>query len=522
VARDTKTPARRGAPAPGAGPRGASLAAPFRARCGPDQGGTTISILVIDVGTSSVRAAIVRPDASVEHVHRFPLPPNVPMPGLVEFDPVAMAAAVQAVAEHALEDGGPVDAVGVTAQRASAIAWDSRTGLPLGPGLGWQDLRTVGTCLELQAEGIRFLPSESATKFAWLLDQVGPDERDHAKLGTVDSWLAWQLSRGALHITDPSNAAVTGLFGLDGPGWGREAIERLGLPPTALPAIVDSSGPLGAATSLPGGPPLCALIGDQQASMVGQGCTRPGLAKATFGTGAMLDVCLGETRPGFSARGEGGCFPIIAWQRGGRLTWGVEGIMLAAGTAIDWLVEDLGLISSPAESEAVAAACPDTGGVVAVPALLGFGTPQWDFGARGALFGLTRGTGRPEVVRAVLEGVAHSGADLLEAAERDAGLDIGHLRIDGGMSANRVFVQALADACGRPVEVSPQLEATTLGAGLLAGLATGAWGSLDELATIWSPRAVVEPSDRPAERDRWRRATERAGQWYPELSALSF
>ena len=231
-----------------------SLAAPFRARCGPDQGGTTISILVIDVGTSSVRAAIVRPDASVEHVHRFPLPPNVPMPGLVEFDPVAMAAAVQAVAEHALEDGGPVDAVGVTAQRASAIAWDSRTGLPLGPGLGWQDLRTVGTCLELQAEGIRFLPSESATKFAWLLDQVGPDERDHAKLGTVDSWLAWQLSRGALHITDPSNAAVTGLFGLDGPGWGREAIERLGLPPTALPAIVDSSGPLGAA-HLPSGRP---------------------------------------------------------------------------------------------------------------------------------------------------------------------------------------------------------------------------------------------------------------------------
>jgi glycerol kinase len=196
--------------------------------------------------------------------------------------------------------------------------------------------------------------------------------------------------------------------------------------------------------------------------------------------------------------------------------------MLAAGSAVDWLVEDLGLISSAAESEAVASACQDTGGVVAVPALLGFATPQWDFGARGALFGLTRGSGRAEVVRAVLEGVAHSGADLLEAAEQDAGLEIGHLRVDGGMTANAVFLQALADACARPVEVSPQLEATTLGAGFLAGLATGAWKHLDDVAAAWSPRAVIAPSGRPAERDRWRRATERVGGWYPELSALEF
>ena len=336
----------------------------------------------------------------------------------------------------------------------------------------------------------------------------------------MDSWLAWQLSEGTLHITDASNAAVTGLYGLD--GWRPEALARLGIPIGTLPTVVDSTGGLGRATALPGSPPLCALIGDQQASLVGQGCTRPGLAKATFGTGAMLDVCLGKTRPGFDIRGPAGCFPIVAWQRHGEPTWGVEAIMLAAGTAVDWLVEDLGLLDSAAESEAVAAACEDTGGVVAVPAVLGYGTPQWDFGARAALFGLTRGTGRSEVVRAVLEGIAHSGADLLEAAERDAGFDIGHLRIDGGMSANRVFVQALADACNRPVEVSPELEATTLGAGLLAGLATGAWASLDDVAATWSPRAVVEPSGRPAGRDRWRRATERAAAWYPDLSALSF
>jgi glycerol kinase len=315
---------------------------------------------------------------------------------------------------------------------------------------------------------------------------------------------------------------VTGLLNLDGRGWRREAVERLGLPATALPAVVDSYGQLGAATALPHAPPLCALVGDQQASLAGQGCTRPGLAKATFGTGAMLDVCVGETRPAFATRADGGCFPIIAWQRHGQLTWGVEAIMLAAGTAVDWLVDDLQVIATAAESEAVAARCEDTDGVVAVPALLGFATPQWDLGARGAVFGLTRGSGRPELVRAVLEGVAHSGADLLEAAERDAGLDIGHLRIDGGMSANGVFVQALADACGRRIEVSSELEATALGAGLLAGLATGAWTSLDDIAATWSPRAVVEPSGKPAERERWRRATEQAGRWYPELSALSF
>jgi glycerol kinase len=476
---------------------------------------------VIDVGTSSVRAAIVRPDATVDHVHRHPLPPEVPMPGLVEFDPAAMAAAAVQVACQALAAGGPVEVLGVTAQRASAVAWDDRNGTPIGPGLGWQDLRTAGTCLELQADGLRLSPSESATKFSWLIQQASPDQRDHLKLGTVDSWLTWHLTSGALHVTDATNAAVTGLCDPQG-GWDPARLQRLGIPPASLPRIVDSTGLLGPATALPGAPVLGALAGDQQASLVGQGCTRPGLAKATFGTGGMLDLCLGATPPGFNVRGAGGCFPIVAWQRHGTLTWGVEAIMLTAGTAVDWLVEDLGLLGSAAESEEVAGSCQDTGGVVAVPAFLGFGTPQWDFGARAALFGLTRGSGRAEIVRAVLEGVAHSGADLLEAAERDSGLGIGQLRVDGGMAANRVFLQGLADACDRPIEVSPQLEATTLGAGFLAGLATGAWQDLDEIAATWKPRIVVEPSGRPANRDGWRRATEQAAGWYPELSAIQF
>ena len=195
---------------------------------------------------------------------------------------------------------------------------------------------------------------------------------------------------------------------------------------------------------------------------------------------------------------------------------------MPAGTAVDWLVEDMQLISGPAESEELAASCEDTGGVVMVPALLGYGTPQWDFGARGALFGLTRGTTRAHIVRAVLEGVAHSGADLLEATERDTGLRIAALRVDGGMSANRVFIQALADACGRPVEVSRELEATTVGAGYLAGMATGVWSGTEEIAGAWSPKAVVDPSGRDPGRDRWRSAVERAGQWYPELSGITF
>jgi glycerol kinase len=477
-----------------------------------------LTVLVIDVGTSSVRASVVRPDSSVELVRRRPLPPESPAPGLVEFDPGAMAAAALDVAGEVLASCTEIETVGVTTQRASAVAWDARSGKPAGPGLGWQDLRTVGTCLELQANGFRFSPSESATKFAWLASQAS----GNVLLGTVDSWIAWNLTGGQAHITDATNAGVTGLYDARTGGWQPDALEALGLSEDRLPRIVDSTGYLAVVSALPGNLRLCSLVGDQQASLVGQGCTRPGLAKATFGTGGMLDVCLGPTPPAAGVRTSHGCFPIVAWQQSGDVTWGSEAIMLAAGTAVDWLVEDLGILSSSAESEAVASACEDSEGVVMVPALLGMGTPQWDFGARGAIFGITRGTTRAHVVRAVLEGVAHTGADLLEASEGDTGLSIETLRVDGGMSANAVFVQALADACGRPIEVSPQLEATTLGAGYLAGIATGAWSGTDDIAAAWKPKEVIEPSGRDSGRERWKRAVERAAQWYPELSAISF
>ncbi|MDQ2728787.1 MAG: FGGY-family carbohydrate kinase [Actinomycetota bacterium] len=474
------------------------------------------------MGTSSVRGSIVLADGTVETVARRPLPPSLPAAGLVELDPDALAAAVLDVARAALEHGGPVDGVGVTAQRASVIAWDAATGKALGPGISWQDLRTAGTCLELRGEGIRLSPSESATKAAWLIDTYAPERGRDVRVGTVDTWVTWCLSGGAAHVTDPTNAAVTGLFDPIQRRWKPDLIERLAIPETALATIVDSSGPAAEASALPGSPPICGIAGDQQASLIGQGCTKPGLAKATFGTGAMLDMCTGGERPGFGDRGGSGCFPIVAWSRHGQLSWGVEAIMLTAGSAVDWLVEDLELLTDAAQSEEVAARCDDTGGVVVVPAFLGLATPAWDFGARAIVAGLTRGSGRPELVRAVLEGVAHQGADLLDAAEADAGVSVGALRVDGGMTANAVFVQALADTCNRPIEVSAELEATTLGVGYLAGLAVGTWANEDDIAAAWSPRVVVEPSGRNVERDRWRRSVDDARSWYPELTALKF
>jgi glycerol kinase len=288
-----------------------------------------------------------------------------------------------------------------------------------------------------------------------------------------------------------------------------------------LPRVVDSSGIVGTAGALDGSPPIAALAGDQQASLIGQGCVRPGLAKITFGTGAMLDVCVGADRPVSARQGRHGTFPIVAWRHQGATTWGVEAIMLAAGANVEWLRDDLGVIDTAEQSHEVAAGCETSEGVTYVPALLGLGTPQWDYGARGTLLGITRGTGRPQLVRAVLEGVAQRGADLVEAAEADTGLSLPRLRVDGGMSDNPTFVQAVADACQRPVEVSPEREATTLGAGFLAGLAVGTWSDWDDLATTWRPRAVVEPS-RSLDRDRWRDALQRASGWEPDLSAINF
>jgi len=486
------------------------------------------SLLVVDVGTSGVRAAIVRPDATIDHVHHAPVLPSTPAPGIVEVDAEAIASAVVELASAALADGGPVSGVGIANQRATTVVWDRTTGRPVAPGIGWQDLRTVGTCLALQADGVRLAPNMSATKLAAILDAVDPGRDGSANLcfGTIDTWVAWTLSGGSLHVTDTTNAGVTGLVNPDTIAWDADVLDKLGIPQSMLPTIVDSCGVVGAAEVLLGAPPIGGLCGDQQASLVGQGCTRPGRAKATFGTGGMLDLCTGWEPPAAAGRGASGTFGIVAWSRAGRRAWGVEAVMLSAGTCVEWLRDDLGVLASAEESSRVAAACSNSGDVWFVPALLGMGTPVWDFGARGTLLGITRGTGRAELVRAVLEGVAHRGADLLEAAEADSGMQVGALRIDGGMSANDVFVDALSEAAGRPIEVSPFPEATTLGAGFLAGIAVGTWRDEDDAAAAYSPGRTVEPrtaeADRRRSRQRWGEARSRALETIPELSGIAF
>jgi glycerol kinase len=477
-------------------------------------------ILVVDVGTSSARAAVVDADAQLVTEQRAPLLPDSPAPGLVEFDAAAMADAALDLARRALADAGPVQGVGIANQRASTVVWDRATGVPVAPAIGWQDLRTVGRCLELRAGGLKVAPSFSATKLEAILDAVDPDRERDLAFGTVDSWLAWTLSEGALHVIDATNAQVTALRSAANDTWDATRIGTLRIPEHVLPAVVDSSGVVGAATALPGAPPIAGILGDQQASLLGQGCVRAGDAKITFGTGGMLDLVLGPERPAFADHhSSAGCFPIVTRRTGGHDTWGAEALMLAAGTNVEWLRDDLHLITTADESDSVAAACAATGDVWYVPALLGLGTPHFDYGARGTLLGLTRGTGRAEVVRAVLEGIAHRGADLVDAAVADTGIVIDALHVDGGMAGNTTFVQALADATQRVVEVAPVREATMLGAAFAAGAALGVWSSDDDIAATWRPARRVEPG-RPLDRDRWQEAVARSTAWIPELSTI--
>jgi glycerol kinase len=486
-------------------------------------------MLVIDVGTTGLRAAVVDDTLTIRALEYRPCPPMTPAPGLVEFDGAAMAASLLDAAHTALAAASePVVAVGITNQRASTLLWDRNTGEPLAPGLGWQDLRTVGDCIMAKIEhGWSVAPNQSSTKAGWLLANTPGLEGRDLCIGTVDSWIAWTLSEGALHVSDQTNASATtnGLRVVDGSSWNTEICAAFGVPESVLPTVVDSVGVIGHATALDGAPPIAAMLGDQQASLIGQSCVRPGRAKITFGTGGMLDVCTDTGTPGGAHRHEAGTYPLPLWSIAGEITWGVEAIMLSAGTNVEWLRDDLGLITSSAESHDVAAMCDDTDGVVYVPALLGLGTPKWDYGARGTLLGITRGTGRAHVVRAVLDGVAHRGADLIEAARADSGIDIHTVRIDGGMSANPTFVQALADAADCPIEVSPVAEATTIGAAFMAGLGVGVFSDLDDLDELWRPARVVEPTDSASHgsrRERWADALGRAGGWHGDLSALEF
>jgi glycerol kinase len=480
-----------------------------------------VSVLVIDLGTTTIRSSILDEVGNVTASRSRHFPPHRPRPGVAEFDPNDLARSVLELSREVLQHSGGVRAVGIATQRASTVLFDPASGKAVGPGLGWQDQRTVGRCIALQQQGVRLSPNQSATKLAYLLEQFGGDAPSQLRFATLDTWIAWTLSEGACHVTDATNAAVTGLVDDNATGWDLERCAILGVDPELLASIVDSSGIVGTATALPGAPPITALIGDQQASLIGQGCLSPGTAKVTFGTGGMLDACIGDERPTFATRGEQGTFPIVTRQLNNHRSWGVEAILLSAGSCIEWLRDGLGIIEQAADTDAIAAGVRDAGGVSFVPAFGGYGTPLWDFGARGTLTGLDGATTKAEVLRAVLEGIANAGADLLLAVESDTGLCIPELRVDGGMAANSTFLQLLANATGRPIAKSSLLEATTRGAGFLAGLAVDMWASLESTAALVAPAEIIQPVRR-ADRERWLDARERAGRVVPFLSALEF
>lgn len=483
---------------------------------------------MVDIGTSGLRAGVIRQDGSLNFLNYESCRPDTPAPGLVEFDPQKMAEAVLRVCHATINECSKtdkIDAVGITNQRASTVMWSKTTGKPLGPALGWQDLRTVTQCISAAAEHqIKLAPNQTATKAAWMIQQYVVAKNldlNDVRIGTVDSWIASVLSNNELHITDSTNAGATGLCSLDATTWSDRICDLLKVDINLLPQIVKSTGIIGNATALPGSPPIAALVGDQQSSLIGQGCVAVGKTKITFGTGGMLDVFTGDVGPTRMVRSENGSYPIVAYSDAKTTHWAAEAIMLSAGTNIDWLRDDLQIISTSQESHDVASTVDDSGGVVFVPALFGLGTPHWDYGARGTLLGLTRGTTRAHIVRAVLEGIAHRGADMLEAVVADTKLSISTLRIDGGMSRNPTFVAALANTTGLNVEVSPVVEATTLGAAFLAGIATGVWESIDQATQTQKPTKIVTPNA-TTNRAQWHEAIGRSRGWIAPLSSLNF
>lgn len=487
-----------------------------------------MSVLVIDIGTSGLRAGIVRNDGTLHFLNYESCRPDTPAAGLVEFDAQKLADATLRVCNLTIEQSRKTDkivAVGITNQRASTVIWSKSTGKPFGPALGWQDLRTIGECITASNEnGIKLAPNQTATKAAWMLKHyidANKIEHQDVRIGTVDSFIAATLSNNQLHVTDSSNASVTGLCEVDAESWSPRLCQILGVDIATLPKIVPSLGVVGDATALPGAPPISSLIGDQQSSLIGQACISSGATKITFGTGGMLNTFTGQSRPTKFARNENGTFPIVAYRDNEKTFWASEAIMLAAGTNIDWLREDLKLIDSSEDSHMIATQVPDSAGVIFVPALFGLGTPHWDYGARGTLLGVTRGTSRNHVVRAVLEGIAHRGADMVDAVETATQLQVDSIRIDGGMSRNPTFVQALANATRRNVEVSPITEATTLGAAFLAGVAVSFWPSLSQATNTWKPAQIVSP-DKALDRAQWHEAISRARNWIPALSSLDF
>ena len=493
-------------------------------------------VLALDQGTTSSRALLFDDAGRVAASAQREFTQHFPQPGWVEHDAGEIWETQLACAREALARAGvapsDVAAIGITNQRETTVVWDRATGEPVARAIVWQDRRTADVCDRLRADGhedavrartgLVLDPYFSGTKLAWLLDHV-EGARDRAEagelaFGTVDAWLLWKLTGGRVHATDVTNASRTLLFDIHRLDWSDAQLDLLRVPRAVLPDVRPSSGRFGETDALGGAIPITGIAGDQHAALFGQRCTRPGMAKNTYGTGCFL---LYQTGPEPVAS-QNGLLTTLAWQLDGRpAQYALEGAVFVAGAAVQWLRDELAIIERAADVEALAASVPDSGGVVVVPAFTGLGAPHWDAYARGAVLGLTRGTSAAHLARATLDGVAHQSADLLDAMTADAGAPLAELRVDGGMTQNGLLMQTQADLLGVPV-VRPEVpETTALGAAFLAGLGAGVWTDAD-LDAVWheSARWTPHPDARPeASRARWRRGVERARDWAREDEA---
>jgi glycerol kinase len=471
-------------------------------------------LLAIDQGTTGTTCVVVDEELVPRGRGYREVPQYFPRPGWVEHDPEELWDSVLGAATDALADAGiestDLSAVGLANQRETTVVWDRRSGRPVHRAIVWQDRRTAERCRELPRDLIRDRtglvpdPYFSATKLEWILS-----EQDAAGLafGTVDAWLLWKLTSGEVHATDVSNASRTLLFNLETLDWDRELLELFGVPESVLPRIVPSSEIVAEADLLGARIPIAGLAGDQQAALFGQACFRPGQAKATYGTGSFVLVNAGTE----TAAAPEGLVRTVAWRLGDSpAVYALEGSVFVTGAALQWLRDGLGILGAPAESEALARSVESNDGVFFVPALTGLGSPHWEPEARGLIAGLSRGTSRAHIVRAALEAIAYQTSDVLDAMAFE--LDV--LRADGGGAQNAFLMQFQADIARLPVEVPSERETTALGAAALAGLATGTWSSLDDLATAWRRDARYEPELDGSEAERllgeWRLAVTRA------------
>jgi glycerol kinase len=498
-------------------------------------------ILALDQGTTSSRAIVFDRGGQVVASAQQEFRQLYPQPGWVEHDPLEIWQSQLETARRAVAEAGiaptQVAAVGITNQRETAVLWDRATGRPVHNAIVWQCRRSAGLCDALKAGGWEAKVRQktglvvdayfSGTKIQWLLEHV-PGLRARAEqgdlcFGTVDAWLVYQLSGGRAWATDHSNASRTMLFNIHEVAWDAELCGAMGVPPGLLPPVSPSSHVVGrtAGDLLGAEIPIAGIAGDQQASLFGQACFQPGMAKNTYGTGCFLLVHTG-TRP--VASGAGLLTTMAASLEGGQPEYALEGSIFITGAAVQWLRDGLGLIADSAESERLAASVPDTGGVYFVPAFVGLGAPHWDMYARGTILGITRGTGRAHLVRAALESIAYQSREVLDAALADAGLASPELRVDGGATANDLLMQFQADILDRPVVRPLVRETTALGAAYLAGLAVGYWSSREEIAHNWAVGRrflpAMDGSRREALYADWRRAVARASGWaVPEASA---